>query len=75
VPRRRRTSGTRRDASEIRATGTWRTNQIPLDIYHHGVEGEDGAHAASLLESPRVGPDGVGRFGKARWSWTSVWIT
>jgi integrase len=45
--------------SEIRAAGAWRTNQIPLDIYHEGVEDGDGARAAALLESPR----GVSRLG------------
>jgi hypothetical protein len=37
--------------SEIRAAGNWRTNQIPLDIYHQAVEDDDGARAAALLDS------------------------
>ncbi len=39
--------------SEIRAAGNWRTNQIPLDIYHQGVEDDDGARGAALLDSRR----------------------
>jgi integrase len=41
--------------SEIRAAGAWRTNQIPLEIYHDGVENADGARAAALLDSRRGG--------------------
>jgi hypothetical protein len=39
--------------SEIRAAGSWRTNQIPFDVYHAGVADDDGARAAELLESRR----------------------